>query len=58
MQTDNDGATALFPAVHAGHEAVAKLLLDHRADVAAAQNNGGSGKAAVGASCRRGSMQT
>ena len=31
---------ALGEAAFTGHEAVAKLLLDHRADVAAAQNNG------------------
>ena len=64
----NNGATALMGAAALGHEAVAKLLLDHHADVAAADNNGahctdpcrcrwprGSGKAAVGPSCRHGS---
>ena len=32
--------TALILAARDGHEAVAKLLLDHRADVAAADNDG------------------
>ena len=63
---DNDGATALIHAAEGGHDAVAKLLLDHPADVAAAGNDAnlccsrwprGSGKAAVGPSCRRGSCK-
>ena len=59
----------LILAAAAGHKPVTKLLLDHRADVAAASNDGhtalmgcrsrwprGSGKAAVGPSCRRGKL--
>ena len=37
---DGDGNTALILAARCGHEAVAKLLLDHGADVAAADNHG------------------
>ena len=52
---DGDGNTALILAARCGHEAVAKLLLDHGADVAAADNHGntawifavGRGKGAV-----------
>jgi len=60
----NAGVTALIGAAFDGHEAVAKLLLDHRADMAAADNGGntalvlaarGSGRAAIGPSCRHGS---
>ena len=38
--TNSHGFTALMAAAQHGHEAVAKLLLDHGADVAAADSNG------------------
>ena len=40
MAASNNGSTALMLAALRGHEAVAQLLLQHGADVAAASNNG------------------
>ena len=40
LQADSDGYTALMVAAHFGHEAVAKLLLQHGADFNVASHEG------------------